>query len=771
MNTAIDPICKMTVDVESPRGGTHDYEGVTYYFCNPRCREKFAADPQSYLQSDDSKNEVSAPPPPSGTRWICPMDPEVVSPVPADCPKCGMALEPDLPVPAQTQANPELDEMLKRLRVSLVFTVPVFVISMSDMIPGGSIHQFLPGAVVNWLQLALSSPVVLWGAQPFFKRGWASIKNRSPNMFTLVALGIGIAYGYSLVAVVFADKLPAAFGMGHGVPFVYFEAAAVITVLVMAGQVLELKARARTAEAIKSLLSLAPTTARRVQKDGTEVDVPLELVAVGDVLRVRPGEKVPVDGKVLDGSTAIDESMITGESMPVEKVAGESVTAGTVNQTGSITIEARKIGRDTLLSRIVEMVASAQRSRAEIQSLADRVSAVFVPAVAVIAIITFAVWALLGPPPSLAFAILNTVSVLIIACPCALGLATPMSVMVATGRGAQAGVLVRDATALEKLETVNTLVLDKTGTLTAGKPKVTEVEPAEAFDQTQLLRWSAALERSSEHPLASAILAEARSKGLSIPLGMNFTYTPGGGIGGDVGGKSILLGGSGFMLDRGIEIDALMPRAESLRAEGATVVFVAADGVAAGLVAVTDPIKETAASTLSDLRNEGMQIIMLTGDSATTAGAVARKLGIEQVHAGVSPAQKADFIRSLTQSGGKVAMAGDGINDAPALALADVGIAMGTGTDVAMNTAGIVLIKGNLEGILRARHLSRAMLANIRQNLFLAFAYNALCIPIAAGALYPTVGLLLSPMIASAAMSLSSVSVIANSLRLMKTSL
>ena len=704
------------------------------------------------------------------TEYICPMHPEVVRDEPGDCPICGMALEPKT-VTAEEPPNPELIDMTRRFVVSTALAVPLLAIAMSDMLPSRPLHGIVPGAVLMWLQFALATPVVLWGGLPFFQRGWTSLVTRNLNMFTLIAIGTGVAYVFSTIAVVAPGLFPAAFRGAGGEVGVYFEAAAVIIALVLLGQVLELRARAATGRAIRSLLDLAPKTARVIDESGDESDIPLDRVRPGQRLRVRPGEKVPVDGVVLEGASSIDESMVTGEPIPVEKTIGDRLTGATVNGTGSLIMRAERVGADMLLFQIVQMVAEAQRSRAPIQRLADVVAGYFVPAVLIVAVVTFIVWSLFGPEPALAFGLVNAVAVLIIACPCALGLATPMSIMVGTGRGAQAGVLIKNAEALETLEKVDTLVIDKTGTLTEGKPQLTAAEPVSGFKRTDLLRLAASLEKGSEHPLAAAIVAGAAAEGLVLGEAADFASETGKGVTGTVDGRAVALGNAALFDDLGIALGDLADRAETLRATGGTVVFVAVDGAAAGLVAVADPVKATAAEAIRALHAEGLRIVMLTGDNRVTAEAVARNLGIDEIVADVLPDQKSAEIARLRAEGRIVAMAGDGINDAPALAGADVGIAMGTGTDVAIESAGVTLVGGDLGGIVRARRLSRATMRNIRQNLFFAFAYNTLGIPIAAGVLYPVFGLLMSPMLAGAAMSVSSVSVIANALRLGKVKL
>jgi Cu+-exporting ATPase len=702
---------------------------------------------------------------PDAIEYVCPMHPEVVRDHSGSCPKCGMALEPRTAA-AQETPNPELADMTRRFWVSTALAVPLLLISMSDLLPGQPLMRALGDGPVLWLQLLLATPVVLWGAQPFFERGWRSLVTRHLNMFTLISLGVGIAYAYSVVAAIFPGLLPPTAADASGMVPVYFESAAVITALVLLGQVFELRARSQTAGAIRALLGLAPKTARRLRDGGVEEDVALSEVAVGDLLRVRPGERVPTDGVVIEGESAVDESMLTGEPVPVIKRAGDRVAGATVNTSGSFVMRAERVGADTLLAQIVRMVADAQRSRAPIQRLADVVAGYFVPAVVVCAVLAFIGWFVAGPSPALAHAIVAAVAVLIIACPCALGLATPMSIMVGTGRGARAGVLVRDAEALERLEKIDTLVIDKTGTLTMGKPALTAALALAPFDEAEVLRLAASVERSSEHPLGAAIVAGAAARGLKLSEAVEFRALAGKGVSASIDGHSVLIGNATLFGENRIDPGELGARAEDLRRDGNTVMLVAIDGRAAGLVGVADPIKENAAEALSALRAEGVQIVMLTGDSRVTAEAVARRLGIDEVHAEVLPQRKAEVVRELKEVGRVVAMAGDGINDAPALAVADVGIAMGTGTDVAMESAGVTLVRGDLRGIVRALRLSRATMRNIRQNLFFAFIYNTIGIPIAAGVLYPWFGLMLNPMIASAAMSLSSVSVIANALRL-----
>ncbi len=705
-------------------------------------------------------------------RYTCPMHPEIVRDAPGSCPICGMALELLVPAAVEEESS-ELRDMRRRFRVSLVLTLPVLLLAMSDMLPSRPFERWLSPRSAGWIQLALAAPVVLWGGWPFFQRGWASLVNRRWNMFTLIALGTGAAFVYSVLALLFPSFLPgsASHSMGGGGPALYFESAAVIVTLVLLGQVLELRARAATSGAIRGLMSLAPDTARIVREDGEDQDVELAQVAVGDRLRVRPGERVPLDGVVLEGASSVDESMLTGEPLPVEKAAGARVSGGTLNGTGSFVMRAERVGSETLLARIVELVGEAQRSRAPIQRLADRVSAAFVPAVVAIAVLTALIWGFAGPEPRLGHALVNAVAVLIIACPCALGLATPMSIMVGIGRGAQLGVLVRQAEALEALEEVDTLLVDKTGTLTEGRPRLVTVQAAEGVDERELLANAAALERASEHPLAAAILAGAAERGLELPPAEEFRTLTGKGVVGRVAGRAVAVGTARLFAELGADPRALLPGAEELRREGQTVVFVALDGAPAGLLGIADPPRSTTREALRALHREGVRVMMVTGDGRTTAEAVAHRLGIDEVMAEVSPEQKGEIVARLQGQGRTVAMAGDGINDAPALARADVGIALGTGTDIAMQSAGITLVRGDLRGIARARKLSRAVLRNIRQNLFFAFAYNALGVPIAAGVLYPVAGLLLSPMIAGAAMSFSSVSVIGNALRLRRVAL
>ncbi len=818
-----DPVCGMTVDPERAKA-TSEHNGKTYFFCSAACAAKFRAQPEKFLNATvPATSHVHGPivqlggiapaaaiAPASlrstqGAVYICPMDPEVRQDHPGACPKCGMALEPTVPRTATRieytcpmhpqivrpgpgacpicgmaleprtavaeEENPELVSMTRRFWTSVVLTIPVLIFGMSDFIPGQPLERWLLMRAMGWLELLLATPVVVWGGWPFFQRGWASVVNRSLNMFTLIALGTGTAYLYSVMAILFPGIFPESFrGMNGEVP-VYFEAAAAITTLVLLGQVLELRARSRTSAAIRALLKLSPKTARLVRADGTEIDVPLQDIERGDQLRVRPGEKVPVDGIVIDGASSVDESLMTGEPIPVEKVERSRVTGGTVNGNGTFVMRAERVGSETLLAQIVRMVSEAQRSRAPVQKLADRVSGYFVPAVVLAAAITFVVWAVFGPAPKMAHALLNAVAVLIIACPCALGLATPMAIMVGTGRGALAGVLIKNAEALEILEKVDTLVVDKTGTLTQGRPRVISIIAAPDWDETKILRVAATLERASEHPLAAAILAAARDRGVVPGDVADFHSLTGKGITALVDGRSAALGNRALFLELGIPLGALDDKGKTLEAEGQTAMFVAVERRPAGLVGVADSIKSTTLEAIERLHRAGIRIVMLTGDSRVAAEAVARKLGIEQVEAEVLPGQKSEIIKGLQAKGHVVAMAGDGLNDAPALTQANVGIAMGTGTDVAMESAGITLLGGDLRGIARARTLSRATMRNIRQNLFFAFAYNSLGIPVAAGILYPFFGLLLSPILASAAMTFSSVSVITNSLRLRRVQL
>ncbi len=799
-----DPVCGMQVSADSPHQVEH--EGERYAFCCASCAERFQAAPESFLEAAAAPSSCcdreakpagiyTCPMHPevkqegfgdcpscgmaleplvdpileaslggTGTEWICPMHPEIVRDEPGDCPICGMALEPrDLP--AAPAENPELVDMSRRLWISVALTLPIFLVSMSEAF-GFGLGELLPGRARGWMQLALSTPVVLWGGWPFFQRAWRSIGHRSPNMFTLIGMGVGAAYVYSVVAQLAPGWFPASFHQADGTVAVYFEAAAMITTLVLLGQVLELRARGRTGAAIQALLGLAPRTARKVFDDGSERDVPLEQIVVGDRLRVRPGEKVPVDGVVVEGSSAVDESMVSGEPLPVAKARGDGLIGATVNGTGSLLMTAERVGNETLLAQIVRLVAEAQRSRAPIQRLADAVASYFVPAVVLVAVVTFVLWALLGPQPALAYALINAVAVLIIACPCALGLATPMSIMVATGRGAGAGVLFRDAEAIEVLGRVDALLVDKTGTLTEGSPRLVGVSVGEGWSESDLLGWAASLERASEHPLAEAIVAGASERGATLVDVDGFASTTGKGVQGRVAGRELALGNRALLADLGLEPGELEEAARSAEAAAETVVFVVVDHRLAGLLRVADPIKAGASAALDQLRRLGLRVVMVTGDSATTARAVGRELGIEEIEAEVLPEHKVAAVRRLQDQGSVVAMAGDGVNDAPALAQAEVGIAMGTGTDVAIESAGVTLVKGDLSGVVRAVRLSRVTMANIRQNLFFAFVYNMLGVPIAAGVLYPWLGWLLSPVVAAAAMSFSSVSVIANSLRL-----
>ena len=754
-----DPVCGMTVDPHTAKH-RHTYEGHPYYFCSPGCRTKFAANPEKYLAPADER----APPPPPGAIYTCPMHPEIRQEGPGPCPICGMALEPET-VTADAAPNPELADMTRRFWVALALTLPVFVLEMGGHLTG--LTHMVGAQNANWFQLALATPVVLWAGWPFFERGWASVKTGNLNMFTLIGMGTGVAWLYSVVATLWPDLFPSIMRDAHdGAVSVYFEAAAVITTLVLIGQVLELRARERTSGAIRALLDLSPKMARRIRADGNDEDVPLEEIAPGDRLRVRPGEHVPVDGEILEGTSAVDEAMVTGEPMPVTKRTGDRVIGGTMNGAGGLVMRADKVGRDTILARIVQMVANAQRSRAPIQRLVDQVSGWFVPAVLVASLAAFVAWWIFGPEPRLTYALIAAVSVLIIACPCALGLATPMSIMVGVGRGAKSGVLIRSAEALERLEKVDTLLIDKTGTLTEGKPSLTAIETADGYDEADVLRLAAGLERRSEHPLALAIVAAASERGLRVPEPESFDTPVGKGVTGRVEGKTLAIGNRLMMTESGIGTSALDARADELRRDGATVIYAAIDGKLAGILAIADPIKPSAHAAIAALRDEGMHVVMLTGDQRTTAHAVARKLGIDDVEAEVLPEDKSKIVEQFRAGGRIVAMAGDGINDAPALAASDVGIAMGTGTDVAMESAGVTLVKGDLAGIVRARALSDATMSNIRQNLFFAFAYNAAGVPIAAGVLYPAFGILLSPIVAAAAMSLSSVSVVANALRL-----
>lgn len=804
----VDPVCGMMVDPLSA-AGKFDYAGTTYYFCNPRCEERFRRDPEGYLSGkyNQSMDEVLAKP---GTKYICPMCPEVESDTPAACPSCGMALEPgsielsatkteyvcpmhpevvqdhpgDCPKCGMAleprtvtleEANPELIDMTRRFWIGLALAFPVFVLAMSEMIPGQPLKEVLSAKVSNWLQFILASPVVLWVGFPFFQRGVASVVNRSLNMFTLIAMGTGTAYSYSAVATILPSLFPDSFRTAGGEVPVYFEAAAVIIVLVALGQVLEIRARSQTTSALKALLGLAPKIARIVWSNGTEEDIPIEKVTVGDRLRIRPGEKVPVDGEVIEGATSIDESMVTGEPIPVEKRRGSWVTGGTINGTGMVLMEAKLVGQETMLSQIVQMVSEAQRSRAPIQRVADLVAGYFVPIVVLVAAVAFGVWAMIGPEPRLAYALVNAVAVLIIACPCALGLATPMSIMVGTGRGAIAGILIKNAETLERLEKVDTLVVDKTGTLTEGKPVLQSIVPTSEFSESAVLQLAASVERASEHPLAAAIVSGAKEQSLALSVVEEFRSQTGEGVEGKVDGKIVALGNRLFLeRDLGVpskDLIELNKQSDALRKNGQTVVFVAIDGQPAGVIGVVDPIKPTTAEAIQSLKRAGIKIVMLTGDNRQTAEAVGSQLGLKNIQAEVLPEHKHQVVKQLKKKGHVVAMAGDGINDAPALAEADVGIAMGTGTDVAIESAGITLVKGDLRGVVRARKLSEATMGNIRQNLFFAFFYNMLGVPVAAGILYPFFGILLSPIIASVAMTFSSVSVITNALRLRRINL
>jgi Cu+-exporting ATPase len=772
---AMDPVCGMTVDPQKA-AASFDYQGRTYFFCCAGCREKFKADPKRYLNPAAAATigiQRVLPKPDAtarGSEYTCPMHPEIVRDAPGSCPICGMALEPRT-VSLEAEKNPELDDMTRRFWVGVALSIPLLAIAMSEMLPGNPVERIAPTRTIVWIQFALATPVVLWGGWPFFVRAWQSIVNRSLNMFTLIGLGVTVAYLYSLIATLLPQIFPASFRDRMGNVPVYFEAAAVITTLVLLGQVLELKARSATSTALKALLGLAPKTARRIAADRSESDVLLDQVQVGDHLRVRPGEKVPVDGAIIEGASAIDESMVTGESIPVEKHVGDATIGGTINGTGSFVMRAERVGSETLLSQIVQMVAEAQRSRAPIQKLADVVSGYFVPIVIVSAIVTFVLWAMVGPDPRMAYAMINAVAVLIIACPCALGLATPMSIMVATGKGAQAGVLFKNAEAIEVLRQIDTLVIDKTGTLTEGKPKLVSITPVNGFDERELLRLSASLERGSEHPLAAAIVAAANDRGIELTKTESFESLTGKGVKGKIDGRQIGLGNQALLDELKVDAGATVDQAERLRGDGQSVMFVVVDDRLAGLLGVADPIKQSTPEAIRELHANEIRIVMLTGDSRTTAQAVASKLNIDEVVAEILPNQKAEVVKRFQSEGRKVAMAGDGINDAPALAQAEVGIAMGTGTDVAMQSAGVTLVKGDLRGIVRAIKLSRATMRNIKQNLFWAFVYNSVGVPVAAGVLYPFFGLLLSPMIAAAAMSFSSVSVIGNALRLRRVTL
>jgi P-type Cu+ transporter len=752
-----DPVCGMKVD---PASSKHcaDYHSETFHFCSAGCRAKFAADPARYLANGDAKTA------PEGAVFTCPMHPEIRQIGPGSCPICGMALEPAVAA-VDAAPNPELADMTRRFWIGVALALPVFLLEMGGhLFP--AVHHLVPPAVSAWIQLGLATPVVLWAGWPFFVRGWRSLVTRNLNMFTLIAMGTGVSWAYSVVATVAPDAFPTAFRGMDGVVAVYFEAAAVITVLVLLGQVLESRARAQTSGAIRVLLDLAPKTARRIKPDGDDEEIALDAVVVGDRLRIRPGEKAPVDGTVLEGRSALDEAMVTGESMPVTKTAGDKIIGGTLNQTGALIIRADKVGPDTVLARIVQMVSEAQRSRAPIQRLADRVAGWFVPLVIAAALLAFAAWAIFGPEPRFAYGLVAAVAVLIIACPCALGLATPMSIMVGVGRGAGLGVLIRSAEALERLEKVDTLVVDKTGTLTEGRPIVTMIVPAEGFAEDEVVRLAAGVERASEHPLARAIVAAAEARGMTPPAAQDFDSSVGKGARGVVEGRRVALGSAAYLSEQGVDATPLAAQADVLRKDGATAIFAAVDGRLAGVFAIADPIKATTAAAIAALRAEGIRVVMLTGDNSVTAEAIARRLDVADFEAEVSPECKSAIIEEFKRKGRIVAMAGDGVNDAPALAAADVGIAMGSGTDVAIESAGITLVKGDLMGIVRARRLSQATMANIRQNLFFAFVYNAAGVPIAAGVLYPVFGILLSPIVAAAAMALSSVSVIGNALRL-----
>jgi Cu+-exporting ATPase len=768
---AIDPVCGMTVDKNAP-AGTVEFEGRTYFFCSQQCVKKFRDDPVRYLapaaqpltrigirrEPEAARSAIAA------REYTCPMHPEIIRDHPGSCPICGMALEPRT-VTAAEEENPELTNMTRRFWVSVFLTLPVFLIGMNDLIPGRPFERLASMNVLGWIQFILATPVVIWCGWPFFVRAWQSVINRSPNMFTLIGLGVAVAYVYSFIAKIAPGVFPDSF-KEHGIVPVYFEAAAVITMLVLLGQVLELKARSRTGAAIRALLDLAPKSAKLVDEHGNEADMPLDQVQVGDRLRVRPGEKIPVDGRVVEGTSFVDESMVTGEPMAVEKREGDAVIGATVNTTGSFVMRAERVGSETVLARIVQMVAEAQRSRAPIQRLADVVASYFVPAVIVAAAVTFVVWAFFGPEPRLAYALINAVAVLIIACPCALGLATPMSVMVAMGKGATTGVLFKSARAIEVMRKIDTLIVDKTGTLTEGKPKLSSVVSPADVDEAELLRLAASVERASEHPLAAAIVGGAKDRGIDLVSVDSFESITGKGVRGIIGGRSIAIGNRALLDELKIDAGSLDKEAERLRADGQTVMFAILDGRATGLIGVADPIKSSTPEAIQSLHAEGVRVVMVTGDNRTTAAAVAKSVSVDEVIADVLPEQKSEIVKRLQNEGRLVAMAGDGINDAPALARANVGIAMGTGTDVAMESADVTLVQGDLRGIVRARRLSRATIRNIKQNLFWAFVYNVLGVPIAAGVLYPFVGILLSPMIAAAAMSFSSVSVIANALRL-----
>ena len=753
-----DPVCDVAVDPHTANY-RHTHDGRPYYFCSAKCREKFIAEPKKYV-TPDLKNVATVP---AGTIYTCPMHPQIRQDGPGSCPICGMALEPET-VSADAGHNAELADMTTRFWIGLTLTVPVFALEMGGHLTG--LHQWFGQQKSDWVQLVLATPVVLWAGWPFFERGWASLKTRNLNMFTLIAMGTGVAWVFSIVGTIWPGLFPVSMRGHDGSIAVYFEAAAVIIVLVLLGQVLELRAREQTSGAIRALLDLSPKMARRIKPDGTDEDVSLDQVTAGESLRVRPGERVPVDGEIREGRSAIDESMVTGESMPVTKSVGEKVIGGTMNQSGGFVMRADKVGRDTVLAQIVQMVAAAQRSRAPIQRLADQVAGWFVPAVILCALLAFAAWSIWGPEPRFTYGLVAAVSVLIIACPCALGLATPMSIMVGVGRGAQSGVLIKNAEALERMEKVDTLVVDKTGTLTEGKPSVVAIKATGGIEEEELLRLTASLERSSEHPLAAAIVRSASERGLSLTQAEGFDSPVGKGVTGSVDRRKLVIGNRRIMTETNVDTSNLDAAADEMRKDGATAIFVAIDGKAAGVIAIADPIKATTPAAIAALKQAGIRVVMLTGDNKTTAQAVAQKLGITDVEADVLPEDKSKVVERFRAQGRVVAMAGDGVNDAPALAAADVGIAMGTGTDVAMESAGVTLLKGDLNGIVRAQHLSAATMANIRQNLFFAFIYNAAGVPIAAGVLYPFFGVLLSPIIAAAAMALSSVSVIGNALRL-----
>lgn len=758
-----DPVCGMMIDPSTAKGGKSSFEGHDYFFCNPKCKIKFESDPQAYLGQNSEPRVISKVD--QERIYTCPMHPEIKQKGPGNCPICGMALEPE-EVSLHEEENPELIDFTKRLKVSVPLTVPLLILAMSDLIPGQPVQHWLAPELNAGIQFLLATPVVLWAGLPFFERGWASLKSRNYNMFTLIALGTGVAYLFSLVGTFFPGIFPESLKVHGGMVPLYFEAAAVITTLVLMGQVLELRARSQTGNAIRALLGLAPKTARRIKADGTEEDVPVEHIHVGDLLRVRPGEKIPVDGELAEGKSVVDESMVTGEPIPVEKELGDQVTGATVNGTGSFIMRATKVGSDTLLSQIVKMVSQAQRSRAPIQKLADKVSGYFVPAVVLVALLTAVIWFMVGPEPKLTHALVNAVAVLIIACPCALGLATPMSIMVGTGKGAHLGVLIKNAEALEGMQKITTLVVDKTGTLTLGKPKLSQVKTLEGFSEDEVLALVASIEKSSEHPLAEALVQGAEERKIQFGSVSNFESITGMGLKGTVQGKSVLVGNRKLFEKFGVETGPLVEVARQLQSSGHGAMLSAIDGKPAAVIAVKDPLKETSKPAIEYFHRKGIKVVMLTGDSRHTAELIAKEMGIDQVEAEVLPQQKSEVIKKLQAQGKIVAMAGDGINDAPALAQADIGLAIGTGTDVAIESAGVTLVKGDLTGIMRAHRLSQMTMKNIKQNLWFAFGYNLLGVPVAAGLLYPFFGLLLSPMIASLAMSLSSVSVIVNSLRL-----